>query len=126
MKGVFMKAKISTINGMLGSYKYLAMLCLFNTSWISMLLPNYLSEKFNLPIIPMRLVTLLLTSGISYGILNRAHEIWLVAHNEMLARDAYQVQQMFKERAYVDEEELDQIIKVLTDIKNAKPEENKK
>jgi hypothetical protein len=44
----------------------------------------------------------------------------------MLARDAYQVQQMFKERAYVDEEELDQIIKVLTDIKNAKPEENKK
>lgn len=124
-----MRAKTRTVNGMLGSYKYLSMACVVGTSFMTMLLPSGLINKFDIPINIARAITFLLTAGITYGILDKAHEVWLLAHNEMLKKDVYDIQNLLKQYGKIEIDDIDGLIKMLTEIRDAtnpdQPEQKK-
>lgn len=124
-----MRAKTRTVNGMLGSYKYLSMACVVGTSFMTMLLPSGLINKFDIPINIARAITFLLTAGITYGILDKAHEVWLLAHNEMLKKDVYEIQNLLKQYGKIEIDDIDGLIKMLTEIRDAtnpdQPEQKK-
>lgn len=114
---------------MLGSYKYLSMACVVGTSFMTMLLPSGLINKFDIPINIARAITFLLTAGITYGILDKAHEVWLLAHNEMLKKDVYDIQNLLKQYGKIEIDDIDGLIKMLTEIRDAtnpdQPEQKK-
>lgn len=113
-----MRAKTRTANGMLGSYKYLSMACIVSTSFMTMLLPSGLVNKFDIPINIARAITLLLTTGITYGILDKAHEVWILAHNEMLEKDVYEIQNALKQYGKIEITDIDNVIQLLTEIRD--------
>lgn len=114
-----MRAKTMTANGMLSTYKCIGVACVVGTSLASMLIPTQLSNQFNIPITTSRIITFLLTSITSYGILNHIQHIWLEAYNRLLAKEAYDIQQILKECGRIDIEDIDEAIKTLQMIKDA-------
>jgi len=121
-----MRAKATTANGMLSTYKCIGVACVVGTSLASMLIPTQLSNHFNIPITTTRIITFLLTSITSYGILNHIQHIWLEAYNSLLSKEAYDIQQALKECGRIDIEDIDEAIKTLQIIKDATdPNQNK-
>lgn len=121
-----MRAKATTANGMLSTYKCIGVACVVGTSLASMLIPTEWSNQFHIPITTARVITFLLTSIASYGAFSYIQQIWLEAYNRLLAKEAYDIQQALKEYGRIDIEDIDVVIKTLQIIKDANnPNQNK-
>ena len=118
-----MKAKTQTMEALLKTYKALSVALIVTNTCLGVLLSKWISPNTS----TLRFVLYIIsTSLISGGIMSTANKVWLKAHNDLLERDVYAIQQALSNKGRIDADELDFMIQALTKIKEAVPPNEQK
>lgn len=115
-----MRLKTQSFDALLRVYKALVIALMMANTCATIYLPKWIAPHVNATEHTVRVITFVASLFVSGRILTRCNNVWAQAHDEMLERDTYNVQQTLANIGIVNMDELDDIVKVLTEIKNAK------